>query len=82
MIVRPTIRGEARQIHPETEAKCNCHDLRQWLKRGEITNEGFIVGDELAKPLDWIVKIDDEVRVVKAKNFTTHYEEMTDEDEV
>ena len=82
MIVRPTIRGEARQVHPTDDGRCNCHVLLQWTGRGHLVSEGIYIGDDLAVPSDWIVKIGGEVRIVKAENFAVHYEEMADEEEV
>lgn len=74
--VRMTLEGEARQVHPtDTDSHCNCHDLIKWIgNHAYLVGGGITVDDELAEPLDWIVKIDDKVRVVKAQDFAAHYE--------
>lgn len=74
--VRMTVEGEARQVHPTGgHLRCNCHDLIKWVgNHAYLVGGGIEIDGEFAGPLDWIVKIGGEIRVVKTQDFAKHYE--------
>lgn len=74
--VRATIVGEARQVHEEGgESHCNCHELIKWIGTvAYLVGAGIEIDGQQATPGDWIIKLDDEIRVVTAQNFAKYYE--------